>query len=176
MLGELDRLDAPQALQDGLRWARLFGASAIMPLVDDGPPLDAPLDLGRVRQVTDFIVYSAPQLTMRAERYSDPTLQNYGWPTHYDVRPRFGTSFPVHETRLFPVSGDPLSYSAAQNARLPWLGRGVLDGMFSGLMPVSGRPSPRQTTRFQGRQQPVHAMSGLGEMLSLGWMTWWPSG
>jgi uncharacterized protein len=167
ILGELDRLDAVQALTDAVRWARLTGASAIMPLVDDGQPLDAPLDLGRVRSVTDIMVHSSAAITMRAERYSDPSLPNYGLPTHYDIRPRYGMTFPVHETRLFPVSGDPLPYSAAQNARLPWMGRGVLDGCYADLCRY------RETLRIaklilERKQQPVHLLSGLGEMLSAG--------
>lgn len=164
---ELDRLDALPALTEALRWARLHGASAVMPLVEDGLPLDAPLDLGRVRQITDLMVHPASAITMRAERYADPTQPNYGWPVLYDVRPRWGTVFPVHESRLFPVSGDPLAHAAAQNARLPWLGRGVLEGCFADLQRY--RDALRLAKLIlQRKQQPVHAMSGLGEMLAAG--------
>jgi phage-related protein (TIGR01555 family) len=167
VLGELDRLDATTAFVDALRWGRLFGAAAIMPLVNDGQPLFAPLDLSRVRQITDLMVYPATAISMGGARYSDPAQTNYGWPTHYDVRPRWGASFSVHETRLFPVSGDPLPFSAGQSARLPWLGRGVLDSCGADLHRYREVLKLAKMLLFR-KQQPVHAMSGLGEMLTAG--------
>ena len=167
VLNEIDRLDAHSALVEALRWTRLHGAACIMPLVDDGLPIEAPLDLGRVRQITDLMVYPAGSVTMGAERYADPSLPNYGWPVFYDLRPRWGLSFRVHESRLFTVTGDPLAYAAAGHARLPWLGRGVLEGCHADLCRY--RDALRLAKLIlERKQQPVHSMSGLGEMLSQG--------
>lgn len=162
ILNEADRLDAVQHLTDALRWARLHGAGAVLMLVDDGLTLDQPLDLGRIRQVLDLISYPCSALTAGQARYTDPTRVNYGEPLFYSLRPRSGDAFDVHESRLLRVPGDPLSYGAAQNESLPWLGRSALTGCLPDLRRYRDALSLTRAI-LERKQQPVYKMKGLGQ-------------
>jgi phage-related protein (TIGR01555 family) len=162
ILNEIDRLDAIQHLTDGLRWARLHGAGAVLMLVDDGLTLDMPLDLGRIREVTDLLPYPASALTGSRERYLDPARANYGEPTFYTVRPRAGDPFDVHESRFLRISGDPLSYGFAHSDGLPWMGRSALGGCLPDLRRYRDALSLTRAI-LERKQQPVYQMEGLGK-------------
>lgn len=162
---EMDRLNAGPVLTDGLRWARLHGGGAILMLVRDGRLLTDPLDLGRIEQVTDLIDYPATAITAGTQTYGDASKPNYGLPTHYQLEPKVGKPFLVHETRLLLLPGDPLPKGRASSQRLPWLGRSALESCWKDLSRY--REALRLARAIMERkQQAVHKMAGLGEMLA----------
>ena len=162
---ELDRLDATIHLTDAIRWARLYGASAILMLTEDGAALDQPLDPGNLRLITDLVVYTGDTIEPETERYSDPRFRSYGLPVRYRLAPEHGGTFTVHESRLIPFRGDPLPRQARYGARLPWAGRSCLEGCQRDLDRYrAGLTLARQV--FERKQQGVHQMAGLTELLA----------
>lgn len=164
VLNEMDRLDASIHLTDAVRWARLYGASAILVLMQDGLPLSAPVDVTRIRQIDDLIVYGGDQITPESMRYNDPTMRSYGTPIYYRLAPVAGDSFVVHESRLIKFSGDPLPRNNRLATRLPWHGRSALDGCRRDLQRYrKGLALSEQI--MERKQQAVHSMTGLAELL-----------
>lgn len=164
---ELDRLDAGPVLTTALRWTRLHGGGAVLMFLDDGLPLTEPLDLTRIRLVEDLLPYSASAITPTEVRYNDPTKRNYGWPALYDLRPQYGTSFPVHESRLIFMPGDPLPPTVISQQSLPWIGRSALDACWTDLCRYRSGLRLSQAI-LERKQQLVHKMSALGDQLAAG--------
>jgi phage-related protein (TIGR01555 family) len=165
ILNEIDRLDAVQHLTDAERWARLDGAGAVLMLVDDGLTLEQPMDLGRLKQVSDLMSYSVTAISADEERYQDPARRNYGEPVYYKMQPRQGQPFRCHESRLLRVSGAPLA-SGNSSHTIPWMGRSALAGCYDDLR--NYREAMRLSRAIlERKQQPVHNMSGLAETLAL---------
>lgn len=167
ILNEFDRLDAWPVLTDALRWSRLHGGAAILMFVDDGLPIDQPLDINRIRVVEDLICFSSSQMTAGASRYADPSKRNYGWPSTYRISPQFGGSFEVHESRLAFVAGETLPPSQIQASGFPWLGKSALDGCFADLCRYRVGLKLSQAI-MERKQQLVFSMSDLGRMLESG--------
>jgi phage-related protein (TIGR01555 family) len=160
---EIDRLDAIQHLTDAERWARLHGAGAVLMLVDDGLMLDQPLDLNRLRQVNDLMSYPASAISAETQRYTDPRFRNYGEPVWYKLQPRHGQPFIVHESRILPVSGDPVSYATVSQT-LPWMGRSALEGCAADLRRYRDAMDLSRAV-LERKQQPVYNMAGLAKTL-----------
>ncbi len=55
--GECERLNVCQRVADAIRWARLFGGSAILIVADDGGTLEDPLNESRLASVRELQVY-----------------------------------------------------------------------------------------------------------------------
>lgn len=168
ILNELDRLDAIPVITDCIRWSRLHGGGAILVFLDDGLPLTEPVNYDRINKVEDLIDYPASAMwTVSAERYNDPTKKNYGWPSLYEIKPKFGINFFVHESRLILVPGEPLPPSVLSNQLLPWIGRSALEACYPDIMRY--KDGLRLAKGILERKvQLVHKMSNLGEMLASG--------
>ena len=168
ILNELDRLEAIPVITDCFRWARLHGGGAILVFLDDGLPLIEPVNFDRINRVDDLIDFPASAMSaLESERYTDPTKKNYGWPSIYEVKPKFGLPFLVHESRLILIPGDPLPSSLISSQIMPWLGRSALEACYSDIMAY--KDSIRLSKGILERKvQLVHKMSNLGEMLQHG--------
>lgn len=165
VLNEMDRLNATIHFTDAMRWARLYGASAILVLARDGRSLGQPLDLSKLQIIEDLVVYSGDMIQPETERYADPTVRNYGLPMRYRLSPMQGNSFVVHETRLIKFTGDPMPPSRKMSVLLPWQGRSCLEACRSDLARYrAGLTLSRQI--MERKQQAVHAMAGLSELLA----------
>jgi phage-related protein (TIGR01555 family) len=167
VLNEMDRLDAGPVLTDALRWSGLYGASAIMPLVEDGLDLTDPLIPERVRLITDLMVYPSVCIKPNPERYADPRLRNFNEPVTYRVLSRFGGSFDVHESRLWGVPGDPLPRMLQNAYGLPWMGRSRLEACWTDLKHYRDGLALSRAI-MERKQTPVYAMTGLAETLKEG--------
>lgn len=109
VLNLLDELGAENHFADALRWARLYGGSVILPLVNDGGGLEDPLNPGRVKEVESLRVYDRTQVFWNdAVLYEDPRNKKYGEPEYYQINPIGGMPYVVHESRLLLFKGDPL--------------------------------------------------------------------
>jgi phage-related protein (TIGR01555 family) len=161
---ELDRLNASIHLTDALRWARLYGASAILVLTRDGAALASPLNPDNLRRITDLIVFPLDCIAAEPETYFDPRQRNYGTPVRYRLHPPRGDSFVVHESRLIPFPGEPHPRQAWESRILPWSGRRALDACQADLNRY--RQGLVLTMQIMERkQQAVHRMQGLTELL-----------
>ena len=89
----LDRLDWEDKATTAIRWARLFGGSIIVMLLDDGGGLEEPVNWQDVRSVEELLVYE------RAVVQPDPDTYRTGKATYFDVSSTYGGFFRVHRSR-----------------------------------------------------------------------------
>lgn len=102
----LDTLNWEERAISGIKWARLFGGSIGVMLIDDGRGLEEPLDWKNIKSIDDIYVYDSSIITpdyASVYRYepSDPFRargRGIGIPERYLVTSKFG-SFNVHESR-----------------------------------------------------------------------------
>lgn len=166
VLNELDRLDAFQHLTDGLRAARLEGASAVLMLAEDGGALEDPLDPARLRRLDDLLVFPRTGITPGSDLYDDPRRREYGRPLRYMLTPAHGgAGFWVHDTRLLKLTGDPAPPSGRLGATLHWEGRSALDGCRSDLERYRAGLRLAEAV-LERKQQGIYGMAGLAELLA----------
>ena len=105
----LDRLDWEDKATTAIRWARLFGGSIIVMLLDDGGGLEEPVNWQDVRSVEELLVYE------RAVVQPDPDTYRTGKATYFDVSSTYGGFFRVHRSRCLVFKNGSLpEYGAAQ--------------------------------------------------------------
>lgn len=95
---ELDCLAWEEQALTAVRWARLFGGSIAVMLVDDGGRLEDPLRVERVRSVDDLRVYPRSQISVDLSQAQ---------PEYFHVSSRYG-DFTVHESRCLLFQNDPM--------------------------------------------------------------------
>lgn len=165
---ELDRLKVLPALADGLRWARLTGGAAIVIVADDGGLLRDPLNLNTLKRIEELKVFDLDDISPTDDRYLDATKSNFGMPERYRVRTAATASidadFVVHESRLIPISGDPLPRRMAAIKGVPWAGRSAATRAFAAVSRF------QQSLRWalnllERKQQAVYGMKGLADLI-----------
>jgi len=105
----LDRLDWEDKATTAIRWARLFGGSIIVMLLDDGGGLEEPVNWQDVRSVEELLVYE------RAVVQPDPDTYRTGKAEYFDVSSTYGGTFRVHRSRCLVFKNGSLpEYGAAQ--------------------------------------------------------------
>lgn len=158
---ELDRLGALPILANALRWARLTGGAGIVLLADDSPA-NEPLNPTALGTISELFAFPLTAFAPHGSKYSDPSQKNYGQPQWYRVN-NGSASFIVHETRVIPVSGEPLPIQANVSG-VPWAGRSVTD---------RGYPAIRRYTEalelankiLNRKQQAIYSMAGLADLV-----------
>lgn len=93
----LDRLAWEENALTAVRWARLFGGSLAVLLVDDGGRLEDPLRMERVRCVEDLRIYPRSQVSVDLSQAQ---------PEFFHVLSQYG-NFAVHESRCLIFRNDP---------------------------------------------------------------------
>lgn len=105
----LDRLDWEEKAVTAIRWARLFGGSIIVMLLDDGGGLEEPVNWQDIRSVEELRVYE------RAVVQPDPEVYRSGTAEYFDISSTYGGTFRVHRSRcLIFKNGSLPEYGAAQ--------------------------------------------------------------
>ena len=105
----LDRLDWEEKAVTAIRWARLFGGSIIVMLLDDGGGLEEPVNWQDVRSVEELRVYE------RAIVQPDPDTYRTGKAEYFDVSSTYGGTFRVHRSRCLVFKNGSLpEHGAAQ--------------------------------------------------------------
>lgn len=101
----LDVLEFEDKFATAEKWARLYGGSIIVMLVDDGRGLEEPLDWNNVRSIEELRVFERavvqPDYTsLYSSRFSDTlgTGRKFGEPEYYHVNSIYGY-FTVHRSR-----------------------------------------------------------------------------
>lgn len=103
---KLDELDWEEKVSTAIKWARLYGGSIIVMLIDDGRGIDEPVDWDNIRSLDELRVYERAivQPDYSSLYNYDPrdsvrkTTPKFGMPEFYHVFSTFG-SFTVHESR-----------------------------------------------------------------------------
>ena len=102
----LDELDWEENAMLGLKWARLFGGSIGVMLIDDGRGLEEPLDWDHIKSIDDIRVFDRSLLvpdyaSINQYENRDPYRargSRLGLPEKYMVTSKYGT-FTVHDSR-----------------------------------------------------------------------------
>lgn len=102
----LDELDWEETAMTAIRWARLFGGSIAVMMINDGRGIDEPLDWRNIRSIDDIRVYDRSVIqpdyqSMFSYDPRDPFRtrgSRLGMPEFYHVTSRTG-SFTAHDSR-----------------------------------------------------------------------------
>lgn len=168
LAAELDRLNAQSLLADAVRWCRLSGGAAIVPLTDDSDDLMQPLDPAKIGSIAELRVYSAAEVSIFGNPYNDPTQANYGKPAAYQIASG-AQSFTLHESRLIPLAGATLPRTINHN-NIWWQGRSETERPYQTLIELINALG-RVGDILERKQQPVYSMTGLAEAISNGFET-----
>lgn len=100
----LEELDFEEKAAAALKWSRLYGGALIVVLIDDGKELIDPVDWDNIRGVDELIVFEKPLVTpdytsIYQYKPNGKGISKFGKPEYYDIFPRYGSSFRVHESR-----------------------------------------------------------------------------
>lgn len=102
----LDALEWEEKASTAIKWARLYGGSIIVMLIDDGRGLEEPVDWNNIRSIDELRVYERavvqPDYTSLYSFDPMSPIENrtskFGMPEYYYVHSLYG-SFTVHESR-----------------------------------------------------------------------------
>lgn len=96
-------------VMEGAVWGRLYGGAALFPVVEDGLPPSAPLDISKVTRVRSLISMSRYELAWY-QLNDDPRSPNYGKPETWLFMPSTGgQSMVIHSSRLLRFEGANVS-------------------------------------------------------------------
>lgn len=167
----LDELNWEENAMTAVKWARLFGGSIAVMLVNDGRGLEEPLDWKNIQSIDDIRVYDRSLVT---PDYSsvfnyDPTDpfrvrgSRLGMPEFYDVYSRYG-SFRVHDSRCLVFQNGILPENTTNTLYQFWgvpeyirLNKAIRDA------DVAHRSAPKLLERSV---QPIYKMRGLASELA----------
>lgn len=101
---EWDGLKLEPQITDALCWARLYGGSYVLAMVNDGRMLTSAAKRGK--PLESIVVYDYDSVSV-AEEEKNPRSPRFGKPKMYTVKPlNGGSDFNVHYTRMHYIDGD----------------------------------------------------------------------
>ena len=123
----LDELDWEENAMLGIKWARLFGGSIGVMLIDDGRGLEEPLDWKSIKSVDEIQIYDRSLLvpdysSMYQYESRDPYNvrgSRFGMPETYMVTSKYGT-FTVHESRCLIFQNGKLPERSVNSIYQMW--------------------------------------------------------
>lgn len=167
----LDELDWEETAMTAIKWARLFGGSLAVMLINDGRGLDEPLDWKHIKSIDDIRVYdrSVIQPDYESMFHYDPRDpfrtrgSRLGMPEFYSVHSRYG-AFRVHESRCMVFQNGLLPENSTNSIYQFWgmpeyirIHRAIQDAE------IAHRSAPRMLDRSV---QPVYKMKDLAAELA----------
>lgn len=167
----LDELDWEETAMTAIKWARLFGGSLAVMLINDGRGLDEPLDWRHIQSIDDIRVFDRSVI-----QPDYTTLFNYdprdpfstrgsrlGLPEYYQVFSKYG-SFTVHDSRCLVFQNGILPENTTNSIYQLWgvpeyirLHRDIRDAE------VAHRSAPKMLDRSV---QPIYKMQNLAAELA----------
>lgn len=167
----LDELDWEETAMTAIKWARLFGGSLAVMLINDGRGLDEPLDWRHIQSIDDIRVFDRSVI-----QPDYTTLFNYdprdpfstrgsrlGLPEYYQIFSKYG-SFTVHDSRCLVFQNGILPENTTNSIYQLWgvpeyirLHRAIRDAE------VAHRSAPEMLDRSV---QPVYKMNNLSAELA----------
>lgn len=123
----LDELDWEETAMTAIKWARLFGGSIAVLLVNDGKGLEEPLDWSNIRSIDDIRVYDRSLIqpdyqSMYQYDPDDPFRtrgSRLGMPEYYFITSRYG-NFTVHESRCLVFQNGILPENSTNSVYQLW--------------------------------------------------------
>ena len=123
----LEELKWEEMASTAIRWARLFGGSIAVMLVDDGRGLEEPLNWRGIRSIDDIRVYERTVIQPDYESLFNYDPQDpfrtrgsrLGMPEFYDVSSKYG-SFRVHESRCLTFQNGILPENTTNSIYQMW--------------------------------------------------------
>jgi phage-related protein (TIGR01555 family) len=101
---EWDGLKLEPQITDALCWARLYGGSYVLAMVNDGRMLTSAAKRGK--PLESIVVYDYDSVSV-AEEEKSPRSPRFGKPKMYTVKPlNGGSDFNVHYTRMHYIDGE----------------------------------------------------------------------
>lgn len=112
----LEQLRAEETMVTALKWARLFGGSLVVMLINDGGGLEEPLRMANIRSVDGLIVYDRSIIRHDCSGFGG----GGDIPEHFHIYSRHGT-FSVHKSRcLLFRNGSKLHEHSKEMHLWPW--------------------------------------------------------
>ena len=114
LMDELKRVKAKQQITKAGRFGRLYGGALLVALVDDGLPLEMPLNLKRVHSLISLKVFDRHQVRWSEEDLCKDFYQEYyGEPEVFTINSHQQylseeVNFKVHRSRCFLFGGEDL--------------------------------------------------------------------
>ena len=167
----LDELDWEETAMTAIKWARLFGGSIAVMLINDGRGLDEPLDWKNIQSIDDIRVYDRSLIqpdyaSMFSYDPQDPFRtrgSRLGMPEYYQVFSKFG-NFTVHDSRCLVFRNGILPENTTNSVYQLWgipeyvrINKAIRDAE------VAHRSAPKLLDRSV---QPVYKMKDLAVELS----------
>ncbi len=126
-MSALDELDWDETAITCLKWARLFGGSLAVMLINDGRGVDEPLDWRNIKSIDDIRVYDRSVVqpdysSMYSYDPRDPFNSRgsrFGMPEYYYVSSVYG-SFTVHESRCLVFQNGVLPERTSNSVYRLW--------------------------------------------------------
>jgi phage-related protein (TIGR01555 family) len=113
---EEKRLQLKVATADAIRWARLFGGAALIPIFfgDTDETMTKPLQIDKIKKgsLNKIIIVDRTLLSSSGLIQMDPTQDNYCQPSSYALN---GSSRNIHHSRVLKFHGVNLPYQAHKN-------------------------------------------------------------
>lgn len=109
---EWDGLNLEPQITDALCWARLYGGSYVLAMVNDGRALTSAAKRGK--PLESIVVYDHDSVSV-AEEETSPRSPRFGKPKMYEVKPlNGGQPFKVHYTRIHYIDGERVTNKVRQ--------------------------------------------------------------
>lgn len=130
---KMNALATKPLVKEALYWARLFGGSIVLMLIEDGQELDQPVKENLIKDITGLQVYDRYDVDWTAQDlYDDPMDPKFGLPEIYNVSNRStGERFPVHATRVLRFDGETVP-KIVQRENQGW-GDSIIVGIYDRL-------------------------------------------
>lgn len=167
----LDELDWEETAMTALKWARLFGGSIIVMLINDGGGLEEPLNWQNIQSIDDMRVYDRSQIqpdfsTVFKYDPRDPFRtrgSRLGMPERYHVSSQYG-NFTVHESRCLVFRNGVLPENTSNSIYQMW-GMPEYIRLKKAIMntELAHNSAPRMLDRSV---QPVYKMKELANLLA----------
>lgn len=112
----MTEFDVQAKFKEALTWARLYGGSAIMMVVNDGKEPEEPLDYKNIKELLNLIVLDAK--TVHPRTWNDEVeSKDYGKPEIYQFSTLNGKHKTVHTSRLLKFYGLRVSQRSSRRYR-----------------------------------------------------------
>lgn len=123
----MEELDFEETAMTALKWARLYGGSIAVMLINDGRGLEEPLDWRNIKSIDDIRVYDRSiiqpdYVSMYSYTPDDPFRtrgSRLGLPERYQVFSKYG-SFTVHDSRCLVFRNGILPEGASNSVYQFW--------------------------------------------------------
>lgn len=167
----LDELDWEETAMTAIKWARLFGGSIAVMLINDGRGLDEPLDWKNIQSIDDIRVFDRSLIqpdyaSMFSYDPQDPFRtrgSRLGMPEFYQVFSKYG-NFTVHDSRCLVFQNGILPENTTNSVYQLWgipeyirINRAIRDAE------IAHRSAPKLLDRSV---QPVYKMKDLSQELA----------